>query len=232
MKTTCVTFWLNWTLIAAVAPPHSVRHMAWSPHAERWPVSRAVVSVRLMCNKTWHFKSPVCATSDNSSTLALQACGLSSSGWQRAFMSPPRRVVVCYRFDLAEWNVFFLGLCPLYELLVLPFPQLLRRWHICICAQPVSCPETSCNLLVGCVKRAMTSSALPFHPFPSIPHCSACFSVPTLLFLSLSLSVSLWCRGIIHTHQLRADCRESQARTHLQRQYITVRGTVVTAHPD
>lgn len=48
----------------------TVRHMVWCHHTEpSWSVCCTVVSVWLICNKTWHFKSPTCATSDNKPLL-------------------------------------------------------------------------------------------------------------------------------------------------------------------
>lgn len=61
-------------------------------------------------------------------------------------------------------------------------------------------------------------------------YLSLALADPVCLPVSHScLCLCLWCRRIIHTHQLRADCRESEARTHLQQKYITVSGT---ARPD
>lgn len=105
----------------------------------------------LICNKTWHFKSPACATSDDKLPLPyahsakLVDSAASDDGAFCNLASPPLDIILIWPSDT------FLHLCPL---LVRPRPQLLRRWpylHPVICRDitmaPVSCLETSCNLL-------------------------------------------------------------------------------------
>lgn len=82
--------WLWWRWSFKYSPKmhntaKAMWHMAWCHHTEPQPVSWAVFSVWLTCNKTWHLMtSPACATSDNktTATLSLRVCGLSSSRWQ------------------------------------------------------------------------------------------------------------------------------------------------------
>lgn len=199
----------------------------WCHHTE--PVSCVVVSLWL-CSNTWHFKCPTRATSDNEPPplFALQSCGLSSSRWQRIYLFPLQSVV-WYQFDLCRITFFFVYV---HSPSSLSFPVFgstpggifafayLQRHQYGTCVIP---GDPLCKL-PGAQgwKWAMTPS-LAFY-------LSLALADPVCLPVSHScLCLCLWCRRIIHTHQLRADCRESEARTHLQQKYITVSGT---ARPD
>lgn len=101
-----------------------VQHMVWCHHTEPWSVCCAVVSVWLICNKTWHFKSPTCATSDNKPLLRslweLVDSAAPDDGFFFCFvfLSHPC-VAVWYHFDLVDFS-FFSHLCSPSTLIVLP----------------------------------------------------------------------------------------------------------------
>lgn len=161
--------------------------MARCPHTEPWPVCCAVVSVWLICNKTWHFKSPVCATSDNKPPLrSLSQCVDSAAPRWQCFLSRlcAEPGVVWYRFNLAEWKKCFF-ICVPSELLVLPCPRLHSRWHICICLFAETSPWLLCHdwrppvisLVALCeMGHDLFHSLFSIYLAHSIPHCSACVS--------------------------------------------------------
>lgn len=100
------------------------------------------------------------------SVLALQACGLSSFGWQRFFER--HLVIFWYSFDLVGSNVSF-------------FP--VSRWHICIWLFAETSPWRLWHIWtppgISSVKWAVTSSAhIAIRPPHSIPPSSvACVCV-------------------------------------------------------
>lgn len=102
-----------------------VQHMVWCHHTEPWSVCCAVVSVWLICNKTWHFKSPTCATSDNKPLLR--------SLWELVDSAAPDDGVFFFFFNLLYlipaslsdiililWIFLFFHLCSPSTLIVLP----------------------------------------------------------------------------------------------------------------
>lgn len=135
----------------------------------------------LICNKTWHFKSPACATSDDKLPLPyahsakLVDSAASDDGAFCNLASPPLDIILIWPSDT------FLHLCPL---LVRPVRSSSAGGHICIRLFAETSPWRPCHVWrppvissVHCVKWAMTSSTLSFYLRHSIPHCSACFPV-------------------------------------------------------
>lgn len=175
------------------------------------PVSCTVVSVWLICNKTWHFKSPACGTSDNKlslcCTLTVRVCGLSSFTRQQFFVISPLDILLIWQ------NEAFLRLCPLFELCVPPCPPVslqVAYLHLVICRDiavvPVWRLETSCDLLSALCEMGHDLFFSLFQT-PSILRCSARPSV-------LHCCLSPWCGRIIHAHRLKAECGQSLAKTH------------------
>lgn len=160
IKMTCVMFWWSDSLVEEEISPQAtksqtwplqhaetLRHMAWCHHTEPRPVSCAVVSVWLICNKTWHFKSPTCATSDNKPPLRSLCKPVDSAAPDDSVFLSRLRAEPASSLDitLILQNKMFLHLCSLS---FLSFPVLgssaggifasayLQRHHHGTCVMP------------------------------------------------------------------------------------------------
>lgn len=179
--------WLWWRRSFKSIPANTAKtvwHMAWCHHTEPQPVSWAVVSVWLTCNKTWHLMtSPACATSDNktTATLSLWVCGLqmtaflnldSVQSWCRSLIlfwcSSVKCFFICVLQD-PSLSFFVLtsaagGTFASANLQTLPW-----------CLSHVWRPPVISFLC--CVKWTMISLTLSLYLSHYILHCLACFSI-------------------------------------------------------